>query len=121
MTTLDTKFQMIRDINGYNGFGLPFTVAAQSWQGTLLIGAEQTITVPSSSEYWLAIFNAVPGGEVWVNLNATAASPTTSFSNNASQMNPSARKVKAGDVIHFITPNTSVNIWVGLYALETNS
>src|ERR1041385_845810 len=110
---MSTLFNMIRDINGYNGFGLPFSVDNKST--TLLAGFEQNFTVPSNFENWILIFSFSPGSSVWVANNVTASTPGVSFSDTLSELNPSARGVKGGDVISFVTSDTSVEIGVSLY------
>lgn len=104
MSLSDTRFSMTRDINGYNGFGVPFTVNAQS--GVLTATVAQSITVPSSYPNFIAIFSYTPGTEVWVDNITTAVAPTGAFSATTSELNPSARAVKAGSTISFITNDT---------------
>lgn len=122
-----TKFNMTRDINGYNGFGLAFTDTAYS--ATLAATTDTSFTVPSSmgmggngffsSSEWLAIFEYTPGSEVWVAVNTTAAVPAgASFAATASEMNPAARLVKGGDVLHFKTASANNSVSVLLYSLS---
>lgn len=99
------KFNMIRDINGYNGFGLQFT--GMEWQGLLSQGIAQSITIPASpfadAANLLLIFYFQPGASVWVSRNNTATYPTGTVSLCNSEGNPTARQVYAGDTISFIT------------------
>lgn len=117
-----TLFQMTRDINGYNGFGL--VPAYDIFRTTLTSGGgEQTFTVPSNYAYWIAVFYIDPGLRAFVSLNATATLPGAAFSNGGvAEGNPTALAVQAGDVIHMITPDTAVYTTVKLYArsLQTN-
>jgi hypothetical protein len=113
---MSTKFSMTRDINGYNGFGLMF--ADDKYSTTLASGVAQTLTIPSNASKWLAIFSYEPGGEVWVANNATAALPGGTMAAATSEMNPTARQVKAGDILSFITPDTTLYIGITLYILE---
>lgn len=112
------KFNMVRDINGYNGFGLQFTDIG--WKGILTAGIEDTITIPESpfADYpnLLLIFSFAPGSMVWVSKNQTATAPTGSLAASTSEANPTARAVNAGDVIHFITNDASDEIGATLYA-----
>src|SRR3990167_11031406 len=100
---MSTPFIMTRDINGYNGFGLPF--ALDKYSATLATGADTTLTVPSAgsfgrasagdSNYFIAIFSYEPGARVWVASNATAAVPVgATFAAVSSELNPAARMVK---------------------------
>lgn len=134
---MTTKFNMTRDINGYNGFGLQFTDIAYSC--TLSASSDTTLTVPSvsgmggngmsSSSLWIAVFNFTPAAEVWVAINATAAAPAgNTFALTASEMNPAARQVRgastlpggtyAADVLHFFTTETGVDVSVLFYSIS---
>ena len=104
-----------RDVAGNNLFGLPFSKFL--FNSTLSIGAEQTLDIPGDTAKWLAIFSYQPGSSVWVANNETAASAGGSFASTDSELNPVAREVKAGDQLHFITPDTSVLIGVSLHAI----
>ena len=112
---MTTKFSMTRDINGYNGFGLAFSDT--NYNTTLLAGVGQTLTIPSDSRYYLVVFAFESGSTIWVANNQTAAVPGASFAATYSDLNPAARLVKAGDVLSFITADTSVAIGVSLYAI----
>jgi len=120
-------FSLTRDVNGYNGFGLQFSdtkfnaTIAQSTDTTLTIGGNAVmggIAQPSVNKY-IAIFSYEPGSQVWVADNDTAAIPVgASFASTTSELNPSARVVNAGDVVHFFTPDSGgANVSVILYAL----
>lgn len=115
------KFNMIRDINGYNGFGLQFTDVM--WQGILLAGVEQTIIVPESPfadfKNLLMIFSFQPGSSIWVARNQNATVPAGSVTECVSEMNPTARQVYAGDEINFITNDSSNEFGATLYAFQT--
>lgn len=117
---MTTKFNMTRDINGYNGFGLPF--ADNKYSCTLTAASEKTLTAPTSPfpEYpnFLAIFSFAPGSSVWVANNATAVVPGASFAAVSSDLNPAARYVKSADILHFITSDTSDEVGVTFYAVQ---
>ncbi len=100
-----TKFLMTKDVAGYNGFGLPFTLNAKS--GVLAATVAQSITVPSNYPNWIAIFSYTPGSNIWVDNITTAVAPAGAFSDTTSELNPAARLVKAGDVISFITSDVT--------------
>ena len=115
------KFNMIRDINGYNGFGLQFT--GIFWQGLLSQGISQSITIPASP--WsdcsnlILIFYFQPGSSVWVARNSTATFPSGAVTLCLSEGNPTARQVYAGDVISFITNDaTKDEFGAALYAFS---
>lgn len=100
-----TKFLMTRDIGGYNGFGVPFCNDGE--QAVLAQNTEQHVTVPSTHPYWLAVFSFSPGSNVWVDGTTTATFPAGSFAATTSDLNPSARLVKAGTTLSFITNDTT--------------
>ncbi len=126
---MTTKFNMTRDINGYNGFGLQFTDTAYSC--TLTTTTDTTLTVPSAvgiggpeiyqgtgNPYTLAVFIFDPGTSVWVADGHTAATPVgNTFAATNSELNPAARLVQGGDVLHFYTAGTGVNVSVLFYSL----
>lgn len=102
---MSTKFSMSRDINGYNGFGiLPST---DIYGCSLTANVAQSITVPSNYQNWIAIFTYTPGSNIFVSFSDTAAVPNGTMGARTSVLNPSARQVKAGDVISIITPNAT--------------
>ncbi|MDD5212326.1 MAG: hypothetical protein PHV62_07910 [Sulfuricurvum sp.] len=120
---------MSRDINGYNGFGLTFTDTAYS--ATLATTTDTTLTVPSSiplgkqgygtnaTGQMLAVFTFDPGTAVWVANGATAGVPAgASFAATSSELNPAARLVSGGDVLHFYTSGTGVNVSVAFYSVS---
>lgn len=123
-----TKFGMTRDINGYNGFGLKPTDTAYS--ATLATTTDTTLTVPSTNTLGgasinasdeptlLAIFAYDPGTSVWVAKGTTASTPAgASFAAAASELNPAAWEVQGGDILHFYTSGTGVNVGVRFYWL----
>jgi len=110
---LDLRLQ--RDKAGKNTFGLEFSDL--KFNTTLLNGVEQTLTVPGPESKYLMIFSIQPGSQVWIAKNATAAIPGAAFAQTDSELNPVARNVKGGDVIHFITNNTDATVGVILYAI----
>jgi len=114
---MSTPFSMARDINGYNGFGIDF--CDDNKEMILAANVEQHFTVPSNYQDWLAIFSIQPGSAVWVANNHTAAVPSGSIADTTSQLNPTARRVRAGDVISLITSDsTNDQVGVSLYWLR---
>lgn len=113
---MTTILNMTRDINGYNSFGV---VPADDKVSTKLsAGVEQTTTVPSNYQNWLAIFQIQSGNDIYIANNATATVPGGSFAATASELNPPAWQVKGGDVLHFITNQTTAEITVKYYAIN---
>ena len=120
-------FSLTRDVNGFNGFGLQFSdtkfsaTIATTTDTTLTIGGNAVmggIAQPSVNKY-IAIFSFEPGSQVWVANNATAGVPAgATLAATDSELNPSARVVNAGDVLHFYTPDSGgANVSVIIYAL----
>ncbi len=125
---MTTKFNMSRDINGYNGFGLTFTDSAYS--ATLAAVTDTTLTVPSAiglgkqgystnaTGQMLAVFSFDPGSSVWVANNAVAANPGGgSFAASSSELNPAARLVNGGDILHFYSVSANANVSVSFYSV----
>jgi|ERR1700761_1866882 len=121
-----TKFNLSRDINGFNGFGVPFSDTL--YATNLTTGAAQSLAVPlvmgmggngiyNGPEY-IAIFSFEPGSNVWVSNGGTAATPGSSFALSTSELNPAARFVKGGDILSFITPDSSAYVGVAFYVLS---
>lgn len=134
---MSTKFNMTKDVAGYNGFGLVPTDTAYS--ATLTINTDTTLTIPSSSSiggaaYYnkqnttlaadqgqprlIAIVVSDPGQSVWIAKNTTASVPVgATFAATASALNPAAYEVIGGDVLHFICATANVSVSVRLYWL----
>lgn len=124
---MTTKFNMSRDINGFNGFGLTFTDTAYS--ATIAATTDTSLTVPSSiglgeqgyslnaTGQMLAVFTFDPGSSVWVANNIAATTPVgATFAATLSELNPAARLVKGGDVLHFYSAATA-GISVAFYSV----
>jgi hypothetical protein len=102
---MSTKFNMIRDISGYNGFGIIPTYDIQGC--SLTANAAQTFTVPSNYPQWIAIFSVTPGANVFVNFTTTATVPSGTVGVITSVLLPSARAVKGGSTFSVITPDAT--------------
>jgi hypothetical protein len=130
-----TQYKIQKDVAGYNGFGLQFSNSKYS--ATLTANTDTTLTVPLTGSMGAAldtvnkylaiitVYNATGEGEVWCANNATAAKPAgSSFASTTSDMivqnRDYAREVKAGDVLHFFTTQTSTDVSVIFYALPAN-
>ncbi len=59
---MSTKFNMTRDVNGYNGFGVMF--ADDAYQASLTANVAQSLTIPSNYQNWIAVFSYTPGADV---------------------------------------------------------
>lgn len=102
---MSTKFLMTRDVAGMNGFGIVF--AQDGYSMILAATVEQHVTVPDNYPNWIAIFGYTPGATVWVDGITTAVAPTGAASATTAKLNPSARAVKAGDTLSFITSDVA--------------
>ena len=102
---MSTKFNMIRDVSGYNGFGVIPTYDIQGC--SLVANAAQTFTVPSNYPHWIAIFSYTPGAEVFVNFTTTAAVPSATVGAITNVLNPSARALAGGATFSVISPSAT--------------
>jgi hypothetical protein len=102
---MSTKFNMTKDISGYNGFGLISTT--DGYSGLLGQNVADSVTTPSNDIYhnYLAVFSYSPGSNVFVDFTTTASVPAGAIAADSSRLLPAARQVKSGDVISFITPD----------------
>jgi len=115
-----TPWSLSRDINGYNGFGLAFSL--DKYSATITANTDTTVAVPSYAPHYIAVFTYQSGSGVWVANNATAAKPVgATFAATTSELNPVARYVKGGDVLHFLTADTSALVGVVFYALPSST
>lgn len=120
---MTTVFNINTAVNGALGFGLPFCDTI--YTATLAASTEKTITVPGAGSdtsrqinKYIAVFSYEDAKNVYVALNATAAVPAgSSFAASTSELNPPAKYVKAGDVLHLITADTDVDVSVAIYQL----
>lgn len=101
-------------------FGLTFSNLKYS--ASLAASTDTTLTTPSSSPRYKALIKAETDGIVWVANGETAAVPAgATFAAVSSEMIPVngelCREVKAGDVLHFITAGTNIDVSVVFYAI----
>ncbi len=80
---------------------------------------EESFTVPSDFKFYELHFSIDPGLRVWVSYDGVAADyPSAgSWADTNSELNPSARVVPGGTVISAITPDTSAEVGVAMYAI----
>src|SRR3990167_2944397 len=102
---MSTKFNMTKDIAGYNGFGL--VPADDKFEIVFAVATVYTVTVPSNYENWIAIMNYTAGADIWVAFNGVAAVPAIGVNQNGTELNPVGRQLKAGDTISLITADAS--------------
>jgi hypothetical protein len=91
-----------------------------SYRMTLTTGVEVTVTVPGDAEDNLqAIFGYAATSQIMVGYNSSPTIPAndTAVSTGRVEVNPIKRFVKGGDVLHFMTPDTSALVGVSLRAL----
>ncbi len=98
---------------------MPFTdTVAQVHCGA---NVEQTYTVPgTTSNVYQAYFSYIESTNVFVCLNSTPTIPAsgTVGTEQYNEFRPVKRYVRGGDVLHFITPDTSAYIGVSLRQLQ---
>jgi hypothetical protein len=112
-----TILNFTNDAGGRNTFAPQFCSVKKSV--TLDADTEATLTVPGTSQNWVAIFCIEPGTKVWIANNETAEVPAgNTFADTTSEMNVPAKQVKAGDVLSFITADTTADVGVLLYAIS---
>lgn len=113
-----SKFLLGRDAAGKVSYLLPRD-CDYMFSALLVSSVEQTITVPDTDSKWEVIFSFQPGAEVWVAINNTAAFPTGAIGFVKSRQNPvGIYDLKAGDVIHFFTPDATARIGGLFYAIQ---
>lgn len=128
---MTTQYNINKYVQGVNGFGLRF--CDTNYSVILAANTDTTLTVPSlgavgglgklnvagsSTQRYIAVFSYGADAEVWVALGSTAAKPVGgSLASVSSELNPSAKEVKAGDVIHMLSGATPV-VGVSFYAIE---
>ncbi len=113
---MTTVLNFGRDVQGYNAYAPPFST--DKFSATIANGVEQTFTVPSNYKTWIVSIVPNSGGNIFVARNQTAAIPAgATFAATNSEQNPGPRTVYAGDVIHVITDDTSVDVSAILYAV----
>ncbi len=102
-------------------FGL--TMSNNLYSATLAASTDTTLTVPGSAPRFKALIKAETDAVVWLAVGATAAVPAgASFASVSSEMIPVngylCREFKAGDVLHFITAGTDIDVSVAFYAIK---
>jgi len=112
---MSTELYFARDVQGYCAYAPQFP--KDIYTATLAAGAASSITVPNNLSTWVMYVRVQPNGWVWVSNGSTAAVPAAgTFATATSELICGTiefkRIVKAGDVISFITANTTCDIEV---------
>lgn len=117
---MSTELHFARDTQGYCAYAPQFPT--DIYTATLAAGTASSVTVPSNNSMWVMYVRVQPNGWAWVRLNGTAAIPASgTFAAASSELICGtiefARAVKKGDVLSFITDNTTCNIEVAFQAV----
>lgn len=119
---MTTQLAFGRDYQGYSADAPDFSTNIQTV--VLASGGAKTLTIPSNYKNWIMYIQVQPGGWCWVSRNGTAAIPSGSgsFATSVSEMAAGTvqfrKKVFAADIISFVTPNTTCDISVSLFAIQ---
>ena len=126
MTTL---YNIQDTFHGVNSFGTSF--CDDTYSATLAANTDTAIAVPltlslgmapatTSHNTYIAVFHYAPNAAVYVANNTAAAAPVGgAFALTSSVLNPTAKKVKAGDTLHFLCVAGCVVI-VEFFATQEN-
>lgn len=126
---MTTTYIINKTFQGVNGFGSPF--CDQTYTATLAANTDTSLIVPgtvamgiapatNAANTFLVVFTYKPDAEVWVNKNGTAAVPAgAAFATPASVLNPIAKTVKTGDVLHFLCV-AGTDVCVEFYSTQSN-
>jgi hypothetical protein len=92
------------------------------YTATLAAASASSITIPSNFQNWVMYVRVQPNGWVWISNGNTAAVPgggslTAATSELIVGTLEYRRVVQAGDVISFITANTTCDICVSLFCV----
>lgn len=118
---MPTKFNIDSIIRGGTPFGLPFCVDVFS--ARLPATTDTTLTVPSEVKgNYIVVFGyskpQAASKDVWVAVGEAATVPAGgTFAASSSELNPSAKYVKSGDVIHMIAVTDDTDVSVAFYLL----
>ena len=128
---MTVPYNHVHDLNGSKGMGLKQSDIKYS--ATLTSGGGNTqLTVPASgglgaprsgsTNRWAIKIVTEQNTSVWFSVNATAAVPAgATFASVTSELIPAAieviREVNAGDVLNFITADTTADVSVTFYTL----
>jgi len=117
---MSTQLSFGRDAQGYNAYAPMFPT--DIFTATIATGTARSFTVPSNFPLFIMYVQVQPNGWCWVSRTGTAAVPAGApLAASASEMAAGTqlykRVVNAGDVISFITANTTCDVSVSLFNL----
>ena len=121
-----TQYNIYSYVKGVNGYGLPFSNT--SFSATIDAATDTTLAVPLGAAAGAPVafsFNKFivqlkysSGTDVWVAVNNTAAAPVgAAFASTTSVLSPTAKTVKAGDVLHFFC-TTEAEVSAEFFAVQ---
>jgi hypothetical protein len=118
---MSTWLNFGRDVQGYNAYAPQFPT--DIFTATLAATTAESITVPGNAPMWIMYVRVQPDGWVWCSHTTTASVPAGGTLANASSELIAGtieykRTVYAGDVISFITANTTCDIEVAFFAVN---
>ena len=106
---------LVRDASGKETFiRIP---DGEKYEVALVKDTNATLTLPLASNKYDVLFSYNPGASVWIAINNTATYSTSSnFTATNSELNPTAFRLNAGDVINAITSDDVDQVGVVIYA-----
>ena len=115
-----TQLLFGRDVQGLNAYAPNFPT--DIFTATLAANAAKSVIVPKNYPVWIMYVRVQPNGWAWVSHTTTAAVPAGGTLAAASSelivgTIEFKRTVNAGDVLSFITPNTTCDIEVAFFAV----
>lgn len=116
---MSTQLNFGRDVQGFNAYAPQFPT--DIFTATLAASTAESVTIPGNYPVFIMYVRVQPNGWVWCSRTTTAAVPTggtlaAAKSELIAGTIEFKRQVNAGDVISFITPNTTCDIEVALFA-----
>lgn len=122
---MTTRYNLTHQDNAQNGWSR--YVSNTNYDTTLAATTEQTLTVPgiNSSTYrdeYIAVITYNYDARVWLAINETATVPGAAFATTNSillKQSQDCIRVRAGDVLHFITSDSDVELGVSFYLIES--
>lgn len=116
---ISTELNFGRDVQGFNAYAPQFPTDV--YTATLAASTATSVTVPSNKPSWIMYVRVQPNGWCWCSRAGTAQVPADgTLAARASEIVDGTiefkRTVYAGDVISFITPNTTCDLEVAFFA-----
>lgn len=113
---MTTTFNAFRDSSGNAAYAPYFNITTK-YAAKLLLGVEQTFTLPLDADAYTVIFSYSQGSTVLVGWGSTALTiPTGAFALTTGEFDPSARTIPKGTTLRFITQDASALVGITLYA-----